>query len=160
MGLHLLTHPFLLMANTLLHLVLTGSTTVDENYKNFTHELTTLYKKTCQDLEKTTNLPQVTYKLYHIMLYTSPWVAFEPTTSVVIGTDCIGSCKSNYHTIMANFENCYYKLEMYDMYIFLEIIKFMYIIKILFFQPSWQLIYKSNYLRIPSWQVNFSPRPH
>jgi len=23
------------------------------------------------------------------------------TTSVVIGTECIGSCKSNYHTIMA-----------------------------------------------------------
>ena len=27
------------------------------------------------------------------------WVGFELTTSVVIGTDCIGSCKSNYHTI-------------------------------------------------------------
>jgi hypothetical protein len=24
---------------------------------------------------------------------------FKLTTSVVIGTDCIGSCKSNYHTI-------------------------------------------------------------
>jgi hypothetical protein len=24
---------------------------------------------------------------------------FEPTTLVVIGTHCIGSCKSNYHTI-------------------------------------------------------------
>ena len=38
---------------------------------------------------------------YHIMLYTSPWSGFEPTTSVVIGTDCIDSCKSNYHTITA-----------------------------------------------------------
>jgi hypothetical protein len=28
------------------------------------------------------------------MLYTSPWVRFELTTLVVIGTDCIGSCKS------------------------------------------------------------------
>jgi hypothetical protein len=36
---------------------------------------------------------------YHIMLCTSPWARFELTTSVVIGTDCIGSCKSNYHTI-------------------------------------------------------------
>jgi hypothetical protein len=35
------------------------------------------------------------------MLYTSPWSRFELTTSVVIGTYCIGSCKSNYHTIMA-----------------------------------------------------------
>jgi len=51
--------------------------------------------------EKTNNLSQVTDKLDHIMLYTLPWSRFELTTSVVIGTDCIGSCKSNYHTIMA-----------------------------------------------------------
>ena len=51
---------------------------------------------------------KITDKLYHIMLieYTSPWVGFELTaltitspTCVVIGTDCIGSCKSNYHTL-------------------------------------------------------------
>ena len=49
-----------------------------------------------EDAEKT---PDVTDKLYHIMLYTSPWSRFDPTTLVVIGTDCIDSYKSNYHTI-------------------------------------------------------------
>jgi hypothetical protein len=51
--------------------------------------------------EKTTDLSQVTDKVYHIMLYTSPRSRFELITSVVIDTDCIGSCKSNYHTIAA-----------------------------------------------------------
>ena len=41
-------------------------------------------------------------KLYHIMLYRVylVWTGFELTTLVVIGTDCIGSYKSNYYTIM------------------------------------------------------------
>ena len=44
---------------------------------------------------------KVTDKLYHIMLYTSPWSRPELTISVVKGTDCIISFKSNYHTITA-----------------------------------------------------------
>ena len=50
---------------------------------------------------KTTDLSQVTDKLYHIMLHTSAWSRFELITSVVIGTDCTGSCKSNYQAITA-----------------------------------------------------------
>ena len=35
-----------------------------------------------------------------MLLYSLPWAGVECKTSVVIGTDCIGSCKSNYHRIM------------------------------------------------------------
>ena len=42
-----------------------------------------------EDQEKTTDMSQVTAKLDHIMLYTSPWSRCELAASVVIGTDCI-----------------------------------------------------------------------
>ena len=52
-----------------------------------------------EDRKKTTDVAQVITKLYHLMFYISPCSRFELTTSVVIGTDCIGNCKSIYHTI-------------------------------------------------------------
>ena len=48
---------------------------------------------------------------YHIVLYQAHLVmSWIQTRNVsVIGTDCIGSCKFNYHTIMAPGWNLYYR---------------------------------------------------
>ena len=43
---------------------------------------------------------------YGCIEYISPWAGFELTTSMVLGTDCAGSCKSNYHTIRATSASC------------------------------------------------------
>ena len=41
-------------------------------------------------------------------MYISPGTGFELTTLVVICTDCIGSCKSNYHAMTATATPLYY----------------------------------------------------
>jgi hypothetical protein len=37
---------------------------------------------------------------WNFNIYISPWMGFEFAILVVVGTNCAGSCKSNYHTIM------------------------------------------------------------
>ena len=52
-----------------------------------------------EETGETTDLLQVTDKLYHIEYRVHLVCAgFELTTLLGICTDCIGSCKSNYHT--------------------------------------------------------------
>jgi hypothetical protein len=54
--------------------------------------------------DKTSDLSELADKLYHIklcLLHLSVWAEFKLASLVVIGNDCMDSCKSNYHTITA-----------------------------------------------------------
>ena len=59
------------------------------------------------------DLPQVTDQLYHKMLYQVPVHLAElgfKLTLVVIRTDCIDGCKSNYQTTTAPHASAYRKI--------------------------------------------------
>jgi hypothetical protein len=60
---------------------------------------------------------------YCCIKYTSPLTEFELTTLVVIGTDCTGSCKSNYHTLMTTTAPIYL-VSTYNMILFYLFILF------------------------------------
>jgi hypothetical protein len=78
---------------------------------------------------------------YHIMLYRehAAWTGFELTTSVVIGTDCIGSYKSNYHTI-TNMMALWWKNEPLASYIFLLVSQRVQI-KLIFYQQCTDIMF-------------------
>ena len=68
-------------------------------------------------LEKTSDLLQNHWHIYHIMLYRVQlaWAGFKLTTFVVIGTDCIGSCKSNCHKITTTMVPYRHSDHVYDL---------------------------------------------
>ena len=65
-----------------------------------------------EQLVKTTNMSQVTGKIYRIIQYRvhPAWLGFELTSLVAIGTYCIGSNKSSYHAITTTKAPCIFNV--------------------------------------------------
>jgi hypothetical protein len=86
---------------------------VKNKIKDFDHCFLRIPKIPCarklEYLERTNDPGQATGKLYHLQLRVEctlfcnlqSWARIH--AALVIGTDCIGSCKSNYHTITVTY---------------------------------------------------------
>jgi hypothetical protein len=80
------------------------------------------------------NIPVISWQsVLLVEEYTSPWTGFKLTTLVVVGTDCTGSCKSNYHMIIMK-KYCTI-LDSFSFFSFFQT-------KLMHFNSNW---HKSNY---------------